>query len=372
MDVNPRVLAEVSSHPHAGVRVHGGADALGVPQFDFSTNGNACGPCPIALQAVREADATRYPDADYATLRAQLAAFHGVDTWRVLLAASASECIFRLSNWWALQGGRMACVPEHAYGDYAQAAHAFGLTVTTLAHPLNLASGTPPALAWCCDPSSPVGGPDPFLSGLAKASAAMVVLDRAYEPLRLSGHLALAPSALERIWQLWTPNKALGLTGVRAAYAIAPQGAAEAVVALERLCPSWPLGAHGVALLQAWVRPEVQQWLQGSLPLLREWKTRQTALLRGMGWRCLPSDTNFFCAQPFSRGRVSDAGADEHEAACLRDMLMGLRGHGIKLRDASSFGLSGHVRVSVQAPVAQAALCTAWRGRVDQHVLVAR
>ena len=28
----------------------------------------------------------------------------------------------------------------------------------------------------------------------------------------------------DRVWQLWTPNKALGLTGVRAAYAITPRG----------------------------------------------------------------------------------------------------------------------------------------------------
>ena len=33
---------------------HGGPDALGVPRWDFSTNANACGPCPPALQAVQQ------------------------------------------------------------------------------------------------------------------------------------------------------------------------------------------------------------------------------------------------------------------------------------------------------------------------------
>ncbi|MGL6203454.1 MAG: aminotransferase class I/II-fold pyridoxal phosphate-dependent enzyme, partial [Giesbergeria sp.] len=58
--------------------VHGGTDALGAALHDFSTNSNACGPCPAALAAVQQADATRYPDPAYTDLRAQLAAFHGV------------------------------------------------------------------------------------------------------------------------------------------------------------------------------------------------------------------------------------------------------------------------------------------------------
>ena len=80
------------------VRVHGGPDQYGVPLFDFSTNSNACGPCPSALAAVMQADATQYPDASYTALRRQLAAFHGIDAQRVVvLAASASEFIFPIT-----------------------------------------------------------------------------------------------------------------------------------------------------------------------------------------------------------------------------------------------------------------------------------
>jgi histidinol-phosphate aminotransferase len=46
------------------------------------------------------------------------------------------------------------------------------------------------------------------------------VLDCAYRPLWLEDE---PPERnLDAVWQLWTPNKALGMTGVRAAYAIAP------------------------------------------------------------------------------------------------------------------------------------------------------
>ena len=80
-------------------RVHGGTDALGAARFDFSTNSNACGPCPHALAAVQATDPTRYPDADYTVLRQRLADLHGVARWRIVLAGSASEFIFRLTAW---------------------------------------------------------------------------------------------------------------------------------------------------------------------------------------------------------------------------------------------------------------------------------
>ena len=69
------------------VPLHGGPDAAGVPVFDFSTNSNACGPCPEALHAVQSADATRYPDPAYTALREGLGAFHGVTPARIVLAA---------------------------------------------------------------------------------------------------------------------------------------------------------------------------------------------------------------------------------------------------------------------------------------------
>lgn len=326
----------------ANQRIHGGPDRHGVPLHDFSTNSNACGPCPDAVAAVRQADATQYPDASYSALRGQLAAFHGVAVQRVVLAASASEFIFRITALVAQQGGRSVWLPSHSYGDYAQAAQAHGLAV--------LARAGEAPLRWSCEPSSPLGAAHAGLGDLIDDAGSMSVLDRAYEPLRLDGALALTDAQLQNIWQLWTPNKALGLTGVRAAYAIAPLGAQEAVAGLERLCPSWPVGAHGVAMLQAWTLPAVQAWLADSLHTLRDWKARQMAVCEAMGWLGLPSDANFFCARPqMPAGMVLDYALDA------------LRRQGIKLRDTASFGLPGHVRVSVQPPQAQDALQHAWQ-----------
>ncbi|WP_341922902.1 aminotransferase class I/II-fold pyridoxal phosphate-dependent enzyme [Polaromonas sp. YR568] len=325
-------------------RVHGGPDGAGVPLFDFSTNSHACGPCPAAQAAVQQADASRYPDAAYETLRRQLAAFHGVDAQRVLLAGSASEFIFRITALAVQRGATAVWLPPHSYGDYAQAAQAWKLPVVAQ-----------PALAqlrWACDPSSPLGAAHPALDQLADPSA-LCVLDRAYEPLRLEGTLALSDAALQAFWQLWTPNKALGLTGVRAAYVIAPPDAGDVVVQLDNLAPSWPVGAHGVAMLQAWTSPEVQAWLAASLATLREWKALQIAQCEVMGWTCLPSAANFFCARP-----------QLPQGMRLAQLLGELRRQGIKLRDTTSFGLPEHVRMGVLAPEAQDALHNAW-----QHII---
>ena len=321
--------------------MHGGPDAHGVPLHDFSTNSNACGPCPHTRAALQSCDASRYPDPTYSHLKLQLAAFHGVVSERIVLCGSASEFIFRITAWVAQQGGKAVRVPQHAYGDYAQAARAWGLSVVT--------TGQDSALQWHADPSSPLG--QSLVESCAWDCAAVQVLDCAYEPLRLSGTSAWTPLQRDALWQLYTPNKALGLTGVRAAYAIAPLGSAQSVAALERLCASWPLGAHGVALLQSWVQPVVQAWLAQSRVKLVLWKARQCSQLESLGWICQPSDTNFFCARPLGEAPGFDLG----------QKLVALRSQGIKLRDATSFGLPGHVRVCVQPPAVQDALVGAWQ-----------
>lgn len=322
--------------------IHGGPDGQGVPLHDFSTNSNACGPCPQTLAAVQACDASRYPDPSYTALKSQLADFHGVEPQRIVLAGSASEFIFRITAWVAQQGGKTVRVPLHAYGDYTQAARAWGLSVVT--------AGQDAALRWHADPSSPLGqseAGDDAVSGCASVQ----VLDCAYEPLRLSGTSVWTTAQRDALWQLYTPNKALGLTGVRAAYAIAPQDSAPAVATLDALCASWPIGAHGTALLHSWVQAVTQTWLHGSLQILRGWKLRQIQSLLDVDWTVRPSETPFFCVQPPS-------GVDA-VALCTQ-----LRAQGIKLRDATSFDLPGWVRISVQAPAAQDALQTALRTTV--------
>ena len=335
-------------------RIHGGTDALGLPMFDFSTNSNACGPCPMTQSAISQADATRYPDPSYTALRDKLAAFHGCEPSRIVIAGSASEFIFRITALAKLQGVSSVFVPSHGFGDYTHAAQAWNLPLT--------ADAETAGLIWHCEPSSPLG--QVHADAVEISSKAIHVLDLAYAPLQLSGDATADFRLLgndeantcgnsgfhDAVWQIYSPNKALGLTGVRAAYAIAPLGLEQMVNQLNSLSASWPLGAHGVALLESWVTADVQTWLSNSLQTLRVWKIRQIALLESLGWTCQPSVTNFFCATP----KLIDG-------LTLKRALTALRNHGIKLRDTTSFRLSGQVRLSVQPPNAQDVFSDAWQ-----------
>jgi len=81
----------------APTRLHGGPGPAGPVRWDFSSNAHGAGPCPAALQAVQRADPSRYPDATYHALRQRLADWHGVAPQRIMLAASASEFIQRIT-----------------------------------------------------------------------------------------------------------------------------------------------------------------------------------------------------------------------------------------------------------------------------------
>lgn len=329
-----------STAPVAAGRMHGGPGVHGAVRWDFSTNANAAGPCPMALRAVQRADPARYPDPSYHALRERLAAWHGVAPQLVLLAASASEFIQRITAVSARRAPGPVSLPALAYGDYATAAHACGREILIGSA---TAERAPATLRWCADPGSPFGQPEPAPSDIDRT---LTVLDSAYSPLRLLGRPAWSQEARDNVFELHTPNKALGLTGVRGAYVLAPSDNTgrywRLVKALLAAEPSWPLGAHAVALLTAWTEPDTQQWLAQSLQQLRGWTAELRGGLQALGLAPQPSVTPFLCAL-----RPSVATPEW------------LRARGLAVRCTASFGLAEHMRVSAQPPEATAALLQA-------------
>lgn len=325
-------------------RVHGGADARGAARWDFSTCANAAGPCPMALAAVQAADATRYPDPAATAVRQALAALHGVEPERILPAASASEFIQRITAGTGRLWPGAVKVPRWAYGDYAEAAAAWGRASHAEAHEDGASRAPPCTLRWYADPTSPMGQDGDPPEGDARRFPA--VLDAVYAPLRLQGTSAWTASERDAVFVLHSPNKALGLTGVRGAYAVAPaQGSGDGEAgydvaacrrALQAAAPSWPLSAHADAMLQAWAMPETQVWVAASHAVLSGWKADLLRRLSARGFELQASVTPYTVVRP----KVWV------EPALLRE-------HGVGVRDASSFGLPGWWRVSAQAPAAQ-------------------
>jgi len=319
--------------------VHGGAGATGALPHDFSTNRNAAGPLASVLEAVLQADRHHYPDPGYHALREQLGAWHGVPAARVVVVASASafiQAFTRAAMVWRRVGRVVAPLP--GYGNYAAEAGRLGLAVHGPA-----ALPDAHTLCWHTEPASPTGsaGGAALAARLqaAVAADAVPVLDLAYQPLRLDG--AGLPEGAAAVWQLWSPNKAAGLTGVRAAYAIAPPGQEAVAAWLQAEAPSWPVGADGVALLSAFATPAAQAELVACHALLRRWRDALLALLGDAGWQPVGgvSVTPFFTARPPGYWPARRAAAQ-----------------GVQLRDATSLGLPGAWRLCALPPASQAVL----------------
>jgi histidinol-phosphate aminotransferase len=339
---------------------HGGPDLGAEIRWDFSTNANPMGPMAGAMHALAEADRRTYPEPTYLALRTALSGAGLGPVDRLLPTAGNAEAIRRLTLAAKLAGTTQVWVPGPGYGEYRAAAEVLGLAVRAYGSVAELAAQWQPAsgrqLIWLCEPCNPTGedvSADTWAQLLAwlptwQAAGHTLAVDRAYAPMRLDG-LDPLPSALaQAAWQLWSPNKTMGCTGVRAGLMVAPADAAasQGWPDVAALAPSWVLGSEGVALLQAWVSDSVQGSLRVQRVVWRAWLQEQQRALRERGWQVRESVVPFFLAQP-------PQGVD------VAAMLTGLRQRGIKLRDAASLGLPGWCRLRVMSPAAQAALMDA-------------
>lgn len=312
---------------------HGGTDAARAPAFDFSTNANALGPSPVALGAIAGADPSRYPDPAYTDARRLLAGLHDRAPEEIVVGGGACELIHRAV--------RAAAGPvvlwEPTFGEYRYAATVAGLPVLATRDADAFAATLPDAaLAVLCVPSSPVGtvpGED-WLTAVADRAAAAgcrLLLDLAYHPLS-----QVRPRLPATAWQLWAPNKAHGVTGVRAGYLLAPLPDADRL----RAAPSWVLSVHGEAFLRCVADPAARTWVRDTRRTLWRWRDELATDLAALGLRVDVGAANYL---------LVDVG--DGEATTRR-----LRAAGIGVRDAASFGMPATLRLSAQPSNARAAL----------------
>lgn len=317
------------------VSLHGGTDSGAEPRWDFSTNANPLGPCPAVLSAVRGADLTRYPDPLYTSLRAELAAHHATTPDRIVVGAGASELILRLVR--ATPGPVLLLGPT--FSEYARCAAIEGRRVLEARTPEAFLDGqrSHRGLGFICWPNNPTGEIWPLEFLRAAAAIGDVAVDLAYAPL--SPYLAEAEAAAAQAIRLYAPNKSFGLTGLRAAYAVTPHPAP----CLAERAPAWVIGPDGAAFLAASVGAPALHWLADCRPTLAAWRETLASDLAGLGLPVRESPATFLLA------RVG------HATQTARR----LRAHGLRVRDATSFGLPDWIRLAAAPPERQADLLAA-------------
>jgi histidinol-phosphate/aromatic aminotransferase/cobyric acid decarboxylase-like protein len=261
--------------------------------------------------------------------------------------AGSTELIWALAR--AFVGPqRQAVVLAPAFAEYAQAVRASGGRVAELrAEPPRFAI-TPgaalcalaprPSVAFICRPSNPCLSilPLELLDGMVRsAPSTLFVLDEAYLPL-FEG-VEPAPRARNLVL-LRSLTKLFALPGLRLGYLIAAPEVARVVRAA---LPPWnlsaPACAAGIAAASELHRAPA---IARAVTTLRD---RQARLLGGNGLEA--------AGGPFLLYRVGRA----------RELARRLLDAGIRVRDASSFGLPEHLRIGLRPPEEQDKLARVWR-----------
>lgn len=323
--------------------IHGGTDSGPPPRYDFSTNANGLGPDPYALKAIQQTDPSHYPDPLYTQIHAELAQFHGVAPEQVAVGAGTSELIHRLTRLRFLRGPMLILPPT--FSEYARAAQPAELPLLKADSPEQFMRLLPQStLAILCVPNNPTGEVYSFLheaAEIAQRRQVVLALDLAYHPLTQN-----PPSLPPTAWRLFSPNKAHGLTGVRAGYLVAPID----LNYFRHTAASWVLGVHGEAFLREVLQSRSQEWLSWSRAELWRLRAELAQGLRALGLEVQESAANFLLVRV---GRATE-------------LALKLREQGLRVRDCTSFGLPEWLRLSAQRPEAQAALLEAMASCLTQ------
>jgi histidinol-phosphate aminotransferase len=276
----------------------------------LSANENPYGPSPKAFAAMREAFglAWRYPDEGMDALVADLARHHQVGTGAVLLGDGSGE-ILKLCAAAFTGPGRPTVMADPTFEALATYAHAAGVEVIKVPltadfqHDLprmNAVSGIdqPAGLVYICNPNNPtatITAKDKlgaFLTGLPAGVTALV--DEAYfhyaeTPL----YESVIPLTQEHpnVIVARTFSKVYGMAGLRCGYAVARPETIERLRAQQ----IWD-SVNAMALAAA--RASLADGEHTALSRRRNSETRSavTAELERMGYRVLPSATNFLMA----------------------------------------------------------------------------
>jgi L-threonine-O-3-phosphate decarboxylase len=314
---------------------------------DFSVSTNPLGPPPGALAAVsalEAGDVWHYPDPSAARLRRALAESLGLDPDALVAGNGSAELIWSL----ALAGVRPApegvLVVGPTFGEYRRASQLLGavvrqeradpsagfrLDVPRLAGQIRRQR---PRLVWLCNPNNPTGSylPRGDVEALLQACAgagALLVVDEAYLAFVEAPHSLLDLLATGSLCLLRSLTKDYALAGLRLGYAVATP---ELARALRLTQPPWSVNAAAqVAGVAALADAEHLRRARREVGAAR---AVLVAGLRELGYRVSPPAANFVLVE------VGDA--PSFRAALL--------GRGCVVRDGTSFGLPGHVRIGVR------------------------
>lgn len=327
-------------------------------------NESPYGPCEKAKAAFHDAvaEANRYPSNEVESLRAAVAALHGVKPDNITLGCGSTE-VLRMTADAFLEPGRNLVIASPTFGFIADAARVAGAEVrSTLltrdyAHHLDAMlerADAKTGLLYICNPNNPTGTltPKPDLEAFLQKvpTGAAVVIDEAY-------HDYVAPSSAYASWAgraAADPNlivgrtfsKAYGLAGVRVGYAVSSADTAKRLAA-RRL----PMDVNVVGVRVALAALADSAYVRKIATLNANARQEFVNQVNARMLRCLDSHTNFVLMRTGTSGK---------EAADL------LRGKGV-LASTDYPGFEKHIRVSLGLPGDMQTFWRVWDELMPHH-----
>ncbi|MFC1911664.1 pyridoxal phosphate-dependent aminotransferase [Chloroflexota bacterium] len=306
---------------------------------DFSVCTNPFMPPPGLKKALGTVAIDRYPDSESIELRQRLSEKLKITPDNILVGSGTTELIRLIALTYFSPGDRVLLL-EPTFGDYEISCQIVGAEL--IKQQIRTEDGFTPDLketvslirqhrakgVFICNPNNPTGK---YLSRqeieavLSAGENTLLILDEAY--LAFTGNtwpaIDLIPQGNVVILRSMTKDYALA--GLRLGYAIANQ---EIISNLRRVRPPWNVNA--AAQKAGIIALDEAKHLNSSQIKIEEAKQFLIVELSKLGFRPLPSDTNFFLM------RVGD----------VRGFRTALLKHGILVRDCTSFGLPEYVRIA--------------------------
>jgi histidinol-phosphate aminotransferase len=334
--------------------IHGGIDLAELDRLglrpdqilDFSANLNPFGPSPTVRLALQRVPLDRYPDRTCRELRRTLARHNVVPEECVLVGNGSAELIW-LSAVAYLRPGNHVAILGPTFSEYERASRQMGAEVTI--YRATAEQGFCPRfpfersfteavlerqvrVAFLANPNNPTGQALPLHEVFDLADQArhtLFVLDEAYRDCVIDPATRETRPSPPNVLRLRSLTKAHGLAGLRLGYAL---GAPEVLAVLQGVQPPWSVNALAQAAGLAALGDE--NHLRESLRQSCEAKADLIEQLRRHRLDPVPAATLFFLLL------VGDAARTR--SALLR--------RGILVRDCTSYGLPGHIRIQTRRP----------------------
>ncbi len=337
--MHPRDLSDHVAY-EAGRGIEEVARELGLDPADLvklSSNENAFGPAPKAIEAIERwaPSVHSYPKSSAVDLRERLAEKHGVDVGQVWLANGGDGALDYLARAF-LEPGDSVLVPHPGFAYYAMSSRYHHGTVNE--YPIRrseaFAQSAEPVLehydgeriVYLTTPHNPTGSEiaRPEIETVAERTdeGTLTLVDEAYIEFSDSPSVIDLLGEREDVAVLRTFSKAYGLAGLRLGYAVVPDAWADAYARINT-----PFAASEIACRAGLAALEDDEHIEKTVETAAWAREYIHETLECRSWE---SSGNFVLCAVGDGSEVAEAAQKE----------------GIIVRDTTSFGLPGCVRIT--------------------------